>query len=277
MRKTIAMLLTSMLILGITACGNNDHTGEAKTPSGSSAMKGRMYTDVIEIFEEKGFTNIKTEKTDDLVLGWLSKEGEVKEVAVGGDTEYTSDKWMPADTEVIIRYHTFPESTNEVDGDTSSNTDKSDDKNGNTDPSETKDKEVSENSEDATEDAITLNVDNCPELNEILSMKAEIDDKYAAFASKYEGRTIEFDGRIDYCTHHDEYKTRFDYLVSAGDYDPDHQIGPTFKFENVNYHDLHTDIDEVTVGLNVHIVAEVKSFNSSTGLFFLEPVSITER
>lgn len=122
-----------------------------------------------------------------------------------------------------------------------------------------------------------LTVDNCPELAAMLSNKAEIDESYSSFAAKYSGRIIEFDGRIDYCTKHGNYNTRFDYLVSAGDYDPDHQVGPFFKFEDVNYYDLNTDLDTVSVGLNVHIVAEVESFNSNSGLFYLAPVSITER
>ena len=122
-----------------------------------------------------------------------------------------------------------------------------------------------------------LTVENCPELAAILSNKAEIDASYSAFASKYKGRIIEFDGRIDYSAKHENFKTRFDYLVSAGDYDPDHQIGPSFKFEDVSYSDLHTDLDTVSVGLNVRIVAKVVSFNSNTGLFYLEPVSVTGR
>lgn len=122
-----------------------------------------------------------------------------------------------------------------------------------------------------------LTVDNCSELAEMLKNKAEIDDSYSDFATKYKGKIIEFDGRIDYCAKHEDYNTRFDYLVSAGDYDPDHQIGPTFKFEDVSYYDLNTNIDTVSVGLNVHIVAEVVSFDSNSGLFYLEPVSITGR
>ena len=65
--------------------------------------------------------------------------------------------------------------------------------------------------------------------------------------------------------------------MSAGDYDPDHQIGPTFKFEDVNYFDLNTDIDTVSVGLNVRIKAKVESFDSNSGPFYLKPVKITER
>ena len=40
---------------------------------------------------------------------------------------------------------------------------------------------------------------------------------------------------------------------------------------------LHTSLDTVSVGLNVHIVAKVKSFDSNSGLFYLEPVSLTGR
>lgn len=122
-----------------------------------------------------------------------------------------------------------------------------------------------------------LTVDNCPELAEMLSNKAEIDNSYSTFATKYKGKIIEFDGRIDYCTKHENYNTRFDYLVSAGDYDSDHQIGPSFKFDDVSYYDLNTDLDTVSVGLNVRIVAEVVSFDSNSGLFYLDPVSVTSR
>lgn len=122
-----------------------------------------------------------------------------------------------------------------------------------------------------------LTIDNCPELAAILSNKAEIDESYSSFASKYKGKIIEFDGRIDYCTKHGNYNTRFDYLVSAGDYDPNHQIGPTFKFEDVNYYDLNTNLDTVSVGLNVRITAKVVSFDSNSGLFYLEPVSVKGR
>ncbi|MDY2782307.1 MAG: DUF4839 domain-containing protein [Candidatus Pseudoruminococcus sp.] len=122
-----------------------------------------------------------------------------------------------------------------------------------------------------------LTVDNCPELAAMLSNKAEIDASYSTFATKYKGRIIEFDGRIDYCTKHGNYNTRFDYLVSAGNYNPDSQIGPSFKFEDVNYYDLNTDLDTVSVGLNVRIVAEVVSFDSNSGLFYLDPISVTSR
>ncbi|MCI7499935.1 MAG: DUF4839 domain-containing protein, partial [Oscillospiraceae bacterium] len=139
------------------------------------------------------------------------------------------------------------------------------------------DSKTSEPSKSSESTVDNLTIENCPELASMLSNKADIDDTYSSFATKYKGRIIEFDGRIDYCTKYENYNTRFDYLVSAGDYDPDHQIGPSFKFENVNYYDLNTDLDTVSVGLNVHIIAEVKSFDRNSGLFYLDPVSVTGR
>lgn len=122
-----------------------------------------------------------------------------------------------------------------------------------------------------------LTIDNCPELAAMLANKADLDPSYAEFAKKHSGQKIEFDGRIDYCGNHGKYKTRYDYLVSAGDYDPDHQTGPAFKFNDVNYFDLNTDLETVKVGQNVHIIAVVESYDSNSGLFFLDPVSITGR
>jgi len=110
MKRMVTALLVFILAIALTGCGegSNQHEGEAKTPSGSRIQKGRDYQDVIDEFSQKGFTDIKTEAIDDLIFGWLTKDGEVEEVSVGGDVDYSPDDWVAADTEVIIRYHTFP-------------------------------------------------------------------------------------------------------------------------------------------------------------------------
>ena len=267
------VILVSIMLFALSACGSNeDHTGEAKTPSGSDIMKGRAYEDVVEDFEENGFINIKLEKIDDLITGWLTKEGEVEEVSVGGDVDYSPDEWVSADTEVIIKYHVFPE-TEETQTEQSTEEQVDDIQNNNEE-----DTEGTENNQDNDE---VLTVENCEDLANILSMKAEIDSAYANFASEYKDMTIEFDGRIDYVSNHDDYDTRYDILVSAGDYDPDSQIGPTFKFEDVAAYDLNLQTlfleEEINVGKNVRITAEVVSFNSDTGIFLLDPISVVER
>ena len=108
-KRLICLALVIAMCLSLVACGSSDdHIGEAKTPSEASTMQGRKYQEVVEIFEEKGFTNIKTEKIEDLVFGLFTDDGEVEKVSVGGDEEYSPYQWVPADTEVMIYYHTFP-------------------------------------------------------------------------------------------------------------------------------------------------------------------------
>ena len=75
-------------------------------------MNGLDYNRVVEIFKEKGFTNIKLEKIEDLITGWVTKEGEVEKVTVNGDENYAPDKWVDASVEVVIYYHTFPNKDN---------------------------------------------------------------------------------------------------------------------------------------------------------------------
>lgn len=82
--------------------------GEALTPG--SYLSGKNYQDVIKIFQNRGFKNIRTERIENLIFGWLTEDGEVEEVLLGGIniSEYESNQTVSADIEVVIRYHTFP-------------------------------------------------------------------------------------------------------------------------------------------------------------------------
>lgn len=261
MKKMISVLLACIMVMSLVGCGGNSkkHEGEAKTPSGPSSQKGRDYNKVVNDFKSKGFKNIKTEKLEDLITGWMRKDGEVEEVSVGGDADYSADEWISADAEVIIKYHTFKEK------DTESATE-----------SEAKD---DSNVKKTTVELLT--VDNCKDLSEVLSTKDEFDPLIKEFAQKYAGRTIEFDGNTAYVSQHGDYKTRFDYLIYVGDYSETTFSGPSFQFSDVNYYDLHLIGDNVPdtfgIGLNIHIVATVGEYNETSGLFQLKPVSIKMR
>lgn len=141
--------------------------------------------------------------------------------------------------------------------------------------------ETETNEVETREDVLT--VDNCPELKKILSMKSELDPAYAEFAERYEGKTVEFDGCITYVANHGSYKTRYDILMSAGDYinEDTANPGPIFRFEDVNCSDLGiSDLSLpgfVSEGTNISIKAEVDSFDSNSGIFELEPIIIEER
>ncbi|MCR5249225.1 MAG: zinc ribbon domain-containing protein [Lachnospiraceae bacterium] len=79
-------------------------------PKSSSYYSGKDYKDVVKILEGAGFTNVSLEPHEDLITGWLTSDGSVERVSVGGYTDFsTSDKFKP-DTEIIILYHAFPKS-----------------------------------------------------------------------------------------------------------------------------------------------------------------------
>ena len=260
MKKVLCLLLSVIVCCSFVSCSGDKHDGQAKTPSGSSVLSGRDYEDVVKIFEDKGFTNIKTEPIDDLVLGWITKDGEVEEVLVGGDVDYSADEWVPAGTEVIIRYHTFceveEEDKEEVIKETSS-------------------------SDKAEEIVEVLTVNNCVALKKLLAIKDPSDPIVKDFANKYEGKIIEFDGNIAYMNNHENYSTRYDILIYAGDYSEDSSRGPNFKFVDVNMFDLNLVGDNIPdyigIGNNVHIIAEVGEYNEYSELFELLPVSTSVR
>ena len=58
--------------------------------------------------------------------------------------------------------------------------------------------------------------------------------------------------------------------------------GKTIQFEDVNASDVGEDFSvspeyKYPAGTNITIKAKVGKFNSNTGIFCLEPISITER
>lgn len=133
-----------------------------------------------------------------------------------------------------------------------------------------------ETAQPASEQDVVLTTANCPDLATLLS-SSDMDASW--FVSKYAGKTIEFDGNIAYLAPHANYTTRWDVLINAGDYDPNHAQGPEMQYENVNTLDMGFDdsLDEIRTGTNVHIKAIVKDYNASTCLLHLDPVSMSAR
>jgi hypothetical protein len=122
----------------------------------------------------------------------------------------------------------------------------------------------------------TLTVENSPQLKALLQVDDPCDDKVASFAAKYDGTTIEFDASVADVANHGSYETRYDFLIAPGDKGPQSTRGPSFKFEDVNYTDLHVtnagDRSSVSEGDLLRVVAKVDNYNPTQCLFFLEPV-----
>ena len=264
MKKVLYLFLIVIICFALVSCEDSEsHIGQSKTPSGSSIMKGRTYTDVVEIFEDQGFTNIRLEKIEDLIFGWLTKDGEVEKVTVGGDENYSADKWVDSDTEIVIYYHTFT----------------SDEEQKETFSEQTSNK-VEENSNEE-ETLQTLTAENCPELNSLLQLRDPLDHSVKEFANKYSDQVIEFDGCIWAMDYHEDYNTRYDILIGAGDFNETSAKGPNFKLTNVNHYDMGLDTlwveDVLSVGTNIRVVAKVGKYDSNTGLFELKIVQVVVR
>ena len=91
-------------------------------------------------------------------------------------------------------------------------------------------------------------------------------------------KTIEFNGNIANVMPHENYKTRYDFLIYVGDYsETSGSGGPSFKFKDVNVSDLHitgSKIPEnIVAGQNIDVIAKVIEYNEKQALFFLEPIS----
>lgn len=109
MKKLITSLFALMIIISLVACGSSDTTdNRIKVTEYSSDLKGKDYKDVMTLLQAAGFTNIEVELLDDLITGWLTKDGEVEKVSINGVTEFSSSSKYPEDAKIVITYHTFP-------------------------------------------------------------------------------------------------------------------------------------------------------------------------
>ncbi|MCQ1946064.1 DUF4839 domain-containing protein [Arthrobacter sp. zg-Y1116] len=140
-------------------------------------------------------------------------------------------------------------------------------------------------SEEATETTVSakpvedsvLTVENNTDLAELL-ITDTCSSAVGDFATKYEGQTIAFDANIGAMQLHGGYTTRYDILISAGDFSETTSSGPFFQYRDVNtvsdlrYADDNRP-DTIGVGDNVRITAQVVEYESVPCQFILKPVS----
>lgn len=126
-----------------------------------------------------------------------------------------------------------------------------------------------------------ITVKNNKEFAALLKRKNPGGPDVEKFAVKYAGRVIEFDGNIAYMCNHGSYSTRFDFLLSPGNYNKKSAKGPNFKYEDCNYYNLNLTgdniPDSIRMGDNLHFVARIVEYKELSELFFLEPISTEAR
>lgn len=72
-------------------------------PAASSKIKGMNYNDVVELFENSGFSNINALESTDKA-GLFHDGGDVKEISIGGDDKFKEGDLFLPDTLVTIYY-----------------------------------------------------------------------------------------------------------------------------------------------------------------------------
>jgi len=112
MRRLISWLLVITICILLVGCGS-ETDDRIRMPSSSSDYKGANYQDVLAELQGAGFTNVESEVIDDLIIGWLIKDGEVEEVEVNGYTTFSTDSKYSKDVKIVVSYHTFPEEESE--------------------------------------------------------------------------------------------------------------------------------------------------------------------
>ena len=80
---------------------------ELKVPMSAKKYKGENYEVVVQQLEDAGFENVESKAIKDLVIGWMTKDGEVESISIAGDTEFEEGEIFSKDSQVIVTYHTF--------------------------------------------------------------------------------------------------------------------------------------------------------------------------
>lgn len=272
MRKKMLLVGALVALLGFSACDEStEDDGKIEVPfSSDEAVDGMLYTDAETKLSESGFTNINTVPIEDLVTGWLTSDGEIESISIDGDAEFSNGERFDPGVEVEIQYHTFPSDT-----ESESNSEEA-----------ASDEETSEGPEDndsqsdaeTTEEVSNITVDNNPDFLAVLNNNTDDDSSYIAFADKYDYQIIEFDGHIEYLGLYENYGTRWEALIVSGDWAgwEASYTGPVFKTQDFNMQEVKFE-GLMETEINVHVVGRIMEYNETQQLFFIDPITITQR
>lgn len=116
MGKTIGKLfLVGLGIMLLTACSTNSTVEKKiKAPSDAEDLIGENYKSVISDLKDAGFTTIKTKKVEDLITGWLTKDGDIEKISINGISDFSKGDKFSRKAKISIRYHTFESKSEEA-------------------------------------------------------------------------------------------------------------------------------------------------------------------
>lgn len=141
-----AGVLFVLIFIGVISCGiASEHAplpeGMSRMPESAATFEGQNYEDVVTQLMDAGFTNIETKAQEDLITGWMTKEGEVDKVSVAGKTDFSASEKFKSDVKIVVTYHAFPSDSSSSD-DTSSDASSNEDASTSTDANDTSSQET---------------------------------------------------------------------------------------------------------------------------------------
>ncbi len=110
-----ATLISPSLVFAAEAASSAD-AAQIQVARPSEEYSGWSYQDVVDEFTQAGFTNIELVPVGDLNVATqlVTHDGTIESVVVGESTGFTREATFPADAKVVITYHTFPDTANQI-------------------------------------------------------------------------------------------------------------------------------------------------------------------
>ncbi|ANU21424.1 hypothetical protein BBI15_15170 [Planococcus plakortidis] len=108
MKKILLFLCLLIVLTIVSACSDEPDPNVLKISKSSDEIVGENFETVISELKATGFTNVETVVLDDLITGWLTKDGEIEKMEISGEDEFSAEDSFQKDSKIVITYHTFP-------------------------------------------------------------------------------------------------------------------------------------------------------------------------
>lgn len=133
------------------------------------------------------------------------------------------------------------------------------------------DVEVEEDNEEIEE---VLNIED-DEFKKAISSNLT-DNAYASYFNSKRGSVIEFDGCINLMQLREGYDTRYEMILTYGDFSEEAIFGPYMKIDDIAYNDK---LDDSVLGArsNVKVRAKIDKYDTDKSYLILEPIFIEAR
>ena len=105
MKRMICIILSLIICFCLCSCESDDDS--ISIPHSYSYYKNENYQVMTNELKEDGFTNIKLVKDDDLIVGFLHDDGDIKSISIDGNDKFEEGTKYSPNVEIVIVYHTF--------------------------------------------------------------------------------------------------------------------------------------------------------------------------